>query len=232
MDKILLRRTSRVLAGHNWIFSNELAASPKNHEPGALVEVFDMKKEFIGIGYINPNSLIAVRLLTRKREDIDAKFFKKRIYDALYYRKRIGIKDDAFRVIFSEGDFLPGLIADKYGECLVLQFLTFGMDKFRDTIVGLFDDILVPSVIILRNDSQSRLLEGLPLSTEVVKALSILCRSSVKARFPLGSIRWQVRKQASFSIKGEQAGAQRTYPQRDRPGPFLLFRRMGIATCR
>ena len=169
MDKILLRRTSRILAGHNWIFSNELAASPKNHEPASLVEVFDMKKEFIGIGYINPNSLIAVRLLTRKREDIDAKFFRKKIYDALYYRERIGIKGDSFRVIFSEGDFLPGLIADKYGDCLVLQFLTLGMEQFRDIIIGLFDDILAPSVIVLRNDSQSRVLEGLPLSTEVVK---------------------------------------------------------------
>jgi len=169
MDKILLRRTSRVLAGHDWIFSNELAASPKNYEPGALVEVRDTKKEFIGIGYINPNSLIAVRLLTRKREEIDAKFFKKRIYDALYYRERIGVKGDSFRVIYSEGDYLPGLIADKYGECLVLQFLTLGIEKFKDSIVGLFDDILAPSVIVLRNDSQSRILESLPLSTEVVK---------------------------------------------------------------
>jgi 23S rRNA (cytosine1962-C5)-methyltransferase len=171
MDKILLRRTSRILAGHSWIFSNELATSPKNHEPGSLVEVFDMKKDFIGIGYINPNSLIAVRLLTRNKEDIDAKFFRKRIYDALYYRERIGVKGDSFRVVFSEGDFLPGLIADKYGECLVLQFLTVGMDKFKDTIIGLFDEILSPSIIVLRNDSHSRVLEGLPLSTEVVKGL-------------------------------------------------------------
>jgi 23S rRNA (cytosine1962-C5)-methyltransferase len=55
MDKILLRRTARIIAGHTWIFSNELAASPKNHEPGSLVEVYDMKKDYIGIGYINPN---------------------------------------------------------------------------------------------------------------------------------------------------------------------------------
>jgi len=169
MDKILLRRTSRILAGHNWIFSNELAASPKNHEPGSLVEVYDMKKEFIGVGYINPNSLISVRLLTRNKEEIDAKFFRKRIYDALYHRERIGINGDSLRVIFSEGDFLPGLIADKYGDCLVLQFLTLGMEKLRDIIIPLLDEILSPSVIVLRNDSHGRSLEGLPLFTEVIK---------------------------------------------------------------
>ena len=169
MDKILLRRTARIIAGHTWIFSNELAASPKNHEPGSLVEVYDMKKDFIGIGYINPNSLIAVRLLTREKETIDADFFRKRILNALRYRSMIGINGDSFRAVFSEGDSLPGLIADKYGDCLVLQFLTFGMDKMRDVIIPIFDEIFSPTVIVLRNDSQSRTLEGLPLSKEVVK---------------------------------------------------------------
>lgn len=169
MEKIILRRTSRIQAGHNWIFSNELAASPKNHEPGSLVEVCDMKKEFIGIGYINPNSLIAVRLLTRENEAIDSAFFRKRILDALDYRNKLGVNGDSFRAIFSEGDFLPGLIADKYGDCLVLQFLTMGMEKLKDVIIPVLDEILSPSVIVLRNDSQSRTLEGLPLSKEVIK---------------------------------------------------------------
>jgi len=169
MDKILLRRTARIVAGHTWIFSNELATSPKNHEPGSLVEVYDMKKDFIGIGYINPNSLIAVRLLTREKETIDADFFRKRIRNALNYRNAIGIKGDSFRAVFSEGDSLPGLIADKYGDCLVLQFLTFGMDKMKDIITPIFDEIFSPATIVLRNDSQSRTLEGLPLYKEVVK---------------------------------------------------------------
>jgi 23S rRNA (cytosine1962-C5)-methyltransferase len=169
MDKILLRRTARIIAGHTWIFSNELAASPKNFEPGSLVEVYDMKKDYIGIGYINPNSLIAVRLLTREKETIDADFFRKRIRNALRYRSMIGIKGDSFRAVFSEGDSLPGLIADRYGDCLVLQFLTLGMEKLKDVIIPIFDEIFSPAVIALRNDSQSRTLEGLPLSKEVVK---------------------------------------------------------------
>ena len=169
MDKILLRRTARIIAGHAWIFSNELATSPKSREPGSLVEVYDMKKDFIGVGYINPNSLIAVRLLTREKETIDADFFRKRILNALRYRSMIGIKGDSFRAVFSEGDLLPGLIADKYGDCLVLQFLTLGMEKMKDIIIPLFDEIFSPAAIVLRNDSHSRTLEGLPLSKEVVK---------------------------------------------------------------
>ena len=169
MDKILLRRTARIIAGHAWIFSNELATSPKSREPGSLVEVYNMKKDFIGVGYINPNSLIAVRLLTREKETIDADFFRKRILNALRYRSMIGIKGDSFRAVFSEGDLLPGLIADKYGDCLVLQFLTLGMEKMKDIIIPLFDEIFSPAAIVLRNDSHSRTLEGLPLSKGVVK---------------------------------------------------------------
>ena len=169
MDKILLRRPGRVLAGHNWIFSNELAQSPKKFAPGSLIEVRGMKDEFIGIGYINPNSLIAVRLLTRKPETIDTDFFRKRIMDALEYRKTLGILGDSFRAIFSEGDFLPGLIADKYGDCLVLQFLTYGMEALKETILPLLDEILSPSSIVLKNDSQSRTLEGLPVYKELLK---------------------------------------------------------------
>ncbi|MBP1696858.1 MAG: SAM-dependent methyltransferase, partial [Deltaproteobacteria bacterium] len=109
MEIARLNRTSRILAGHLWVFSNELATSPKDFEPGALVELRDRKDNFLGIGYINPHSLIAVRILTRQREPIDPGFFKKRIIDALEYRKRL-LKDmNAFRAVYSEGDFLPGL---------------------------------------------------------------------------------------------------------------------------
>jgi 23S rRNA (cytosine1962-C5)-methyltransferase len=169
MDKILLRRTARITAGHNWIFSNELASSPKNHPPGSLVEVYDMKKDFIGIGYINPGSLIAVRLLTRRQEIIDENFFRQRILDAVTYRRSLGITGDSYRAIYSEGDFLPGLIADKYADCLVLQLLTLGMETLKDMIIPLLDEIFSPSVMVLKNDSQSRTLEGLPLAKEIIK---------------------------------------------------------------
>lgn len=169
MEIVYLNRTSRVLAGHLWVFSNELAKSPKGFDPGAIVELRDRKDAFIGRGYINPNSLIAVRLLTREKEDINAEFFRRRILAALGYRRRFLGEEDSFRVIFSEGDFLPGLIVDKYGKCLVIQFLTAGIEKWADEITGILDEVFSPSSIVLRNDSSSRLLEGLVQEKRIIK---------------------------------------------------------------
>ncbi|MBF0558907.1 MAG: class I SAM-dependent rRNA methyltransferase [Nitrospirae bacterium] len=169
MQKVVVRRKSRVMAGHLWIFSNELAASPRGHEPGSLVEVYDSQDVFLGIGYINPNSLIAVRLLTRKSEEIGADFFRKRIDEALLYRKRFLPDRKSCRLIYSEGDFLPGLIADRYNDCLVVQLLTAGMERQKDLLLGLLDEMLSPDMIVLKNDSSSRTLEGLPLEKMIVK---------------------------------------------------------------
>ena len=169
MEKVFLKRTSRVLAGHLWIFSNELVSSPRLHEPGSIVEVYDSKEAFMGTGYINPNSLIAVRLLTRQREEINADFFRKRIADALGYRKRFLPEGDSGRLVYSEGDFLPGLIVDRYAGCIVVQLLTAGMERQRDLLLGLLDEMLSPEMIVLKNDNPNRTLEGLPLEKTVVR---------------------------------------------------------------
>ncbi|HXW69627.1 MAG TPA: class I SAM-dependent rRNA methyltransferase [Dissulfurispiraceae bacterium] len=169
MEKVFLKRTSRVLAGHLWVFSNELASSPRMHEPGSIVEVYDSKDTFMGKGYINPNSLIAVRLLTRQMEEINADFFRKRIADALSYRKRFLPEGVSGRLVYSEGDFLPGLIVDRYAGCLVVQLLTAGMERRRDILLELLDEMLSPEMIVLKNDNQNRTLEGLALEKTVVK---------------------------------------------------------------
>lgn len=168
MEKIILKRTSRIIAGHPWVFSNELLHSPKGFEPGAIVEVCGKDGAFFGIGYVNPRSLIAVRLLTRKREEIDAGFFKGRLSAALSYRERIFKGANAFRAVFSEGDFLPGLIVDKYDWCVSVQMLTAGMDKLSHIALEAIAEVLKPSAVVLRNDSNSRALEGLPLEKKVV----------------------------------------------------------------
>ncbi len=169
MEKVVLRRTSRIIAGHPWVFSNELLNSPKGYEPGELVEIEGKDGAFFGIGYINPCSLISVRLLTRKKEEIDAGFFKRRISDALFYRERFYKDADSFRAVFSEGDFLPGLIVDKYNWCVSVQMLTAGMEKLSPVVLEAIEDILKPSVIVMRNDSNSRILEGLPLEKKILK---------------------------------------------------------------
>lgn len=169
METVVLNRTSRLLAGHLWVFSNELKDSPKAFTPGAIVELRDRKGAYLGKGYINPHSLIAVRVLTRNDEEIDSGFFKKRIENALTYRRRF-IKDaDSFRAVYSEGDLLPGLIVDKYGDCISIQVLTLGMEAWTETIAGILDELFNPSVIVLRNDSSARRLEGLTLEKKVIK---------------------------------------------------------------
>ena len=169
MEIVRVNRTARILAGHLWIFSNELAESPKKHEPGAVVELVDRKDVFLGIGYINPRSLISVRILTRQLEDVGPDFFRKRVLAALEHRKKFLGEDNSFRLVYSEGDFLPGLIVDKYDDCLSIQILTLGMEVWSDVIIEILNDILKPSVIVLRNDSPSRSLEGLGQSKLIVK---------------------------------------------------------------
>ncbi|GAB4490735.1 MAG: class I SAM-dependent rRNA methyltransferase [Thermodesulfovibrionales bacterium] len=169
MDIVHLKRTKRLLAGHLWVFSNELFENPKKYAPGSLVEVRDKNENCLGTGYINPRSLIAVRLLSREKTVIDRSFLHAKISNALRLRERLFGKADAFRMIFSEADYLPGLIVDKYGPCLVVQFLTLGIEAFSEDIIGVLDEIFAPETIVLRNDSRMRLLEGLPLGKEVVK---------------------------------------------------------------
>jgi len=169
VEKVILRKTSRILGGHLWIFSNELSESPKKYSPGSFVGVYDKQNNYIGTGYINPNSLISIRLLTRKNEKIDADFFRRRILDAIDYRRRFCEDSKSGRMVFSEGDFLPGLIVDKYNDCIVVQFLTLGINNVGDMILNLLDEIFTPSTIVLRNDGQSRLLEGLTLEKKIVK---------------------------------------------------------------
>lgn len=169
MRTVHVRRTKRLHAGHLWIFSNEIAEQVKDYEPGSLVEVLDMHEAVLGSGYINPHSLIAVRLLSRKRETIDRDFLRGRIQDAVSLRERFFHGRDAVRLIYSEGDYLPGLIVDRYASHVSVQILTMGMERMKDMIIGLLDEVLKPDVIVLKNESRSRALEGLPLYKEVVK---------------------------------------------------------------
>lgn len=169
MEIAVAARTSRINAGHLWVFSNELAVSPKNFAPGALLELRDKKGNFLGIGYCNPNSLIAVRILSRERRPIDTAFFKERIEDALIFRRRFIRDTNSFRAVYSESDKLPGLIVDKYEDCISIQILTLGMEALSETVIKAVDEVFAPHTIVLRNDSQARVLEGLALEKRLIK---------------------------------------------------------------
>lgn len=168
--KLAKNMRHRVSRGHPWVYATEVEDITGHYEPGDIVEVVDTKSKFLGRGYINPASQILVRILTRdSAEEINSTFFENRIRAALDYRRRVVAGTDAYRLIFAEADFLPALIVDKFGDYLVVQTLALGIDKYKDEITGILDDLLSPAGIYERNDAAVRELEGLPLKTGFLK---------------------------------------------------------------
>ncbi len=159
----------RVLRGHPWIFSNELAASPTDRSPGELVRVYDSKDRFIGTGYVNPRSLIAVRLLRRSEGPIDLAFLEKRIDAALALREHLYHDEDAVRLIYSESDGLPGLVVDRYGDHLAVQVTTAGMELMLPGFIDLLESRTGARCVIARNDVGIRRLEGLEEQVETLR---------------------------------------------------------------
>jgi 23S rRNA (cytosine1962-C5)-methyltransferase len=149
------------------VFSNEIETVPVDAAAGEIVDVLDSRGAFVGRGYVNPRSLIAVRVLTRRQEEIDERFLAGRIGQARRLRDGLGF-GDAYRAVFSEGDGLPGLIVDRYGEVLVVQVLTAGMDRLTDQIIAALRTVYAPKTIVLRNDVPSRELEGLAQEKRIV----------------------------------------------------------------
>jgi len=151
----------RIENGHPWIFGNEIAETEEAIKPGDIVTVFNGDKKFIGKGFINPQSQITIRLLTRKEnEEIDARFIRRRIEEAWIYRKRIGYTVNC-RLVFGEADGMPGLIIDKFGDYFVIQTLALGMDLWKPDIVNSLQDIFGTDKIFERNDVPVRELEGM-----------------------------------------------------------------------
>jgi len=172
VTRITLKKNEdrRIKAGHPWVFSNEIFRIEHAAEPGSVCELVDISGGFVGTGYHNPHSLIAVRLLSREIEDIDTvAFFEKRIAAALAHREALYPGLESFRLVYGESDFLPGLVVDKYGDYLSLQFLSAGMDKRRDLILKALQRLLSPKGIIARNDVAVRSMEGLTEGVELLQ---------------------------------------------------------------
>jgi 23S rRNA (cytosine1962-C5)-methyltransferase len=165
--KLKQKEERRILRGHPWVFSNELLQPVETFSPGEVVDVLGFSGRFVGRGYINPHTLIAVRILTRKPEEINGDFFRARITAARALRTGLGF-GESFRAVFSEGDGLPGLIVDKYADTLVVQSLTAGIDRMLNIIIPALQDEYSPKAIVLRNDTASRELEGLTQEKRVI----------------------------------------------------------------
>jgi 23S rRNA (cytosine1962-C5)-methyltransferase len=164
MTKVFLKKriSRRVEEGHPWIFGNEVGTVEGDTAGGGIVDVYSHDKKFVGRGYINLQSQIAVRLLTRDRaESIDGAFFYHRVLEAWAYRQRLGYVENC-RLVFGEADHLPALIIDKFNDHFVLQTLALGMDRWKPEIIEALQRIFKPRGIFERNDVPVRELEGLP----------------------------------------------------------------------
>lgn len=160
----------RVRHGHPWVFSNEIQPTDTAVPPGASVEVVTASGEYLGTGYYNPHSLIAVRLLSRQRECIDSvDFYRNRVHSALRLRHAIYGNAGAVRLVHGEGDHLPGLVVDRYDCVLAVQFLTLGIDCRRDLILQALNEVLEPAAIVGRHNVAVRDLENLPRGIEVLQ---------------------------------------------------------------
>lgn len=162
----------RVLKGHLWIYQTEIAAREGQPADGDTVDVFDPRRRFAARGYYNSRSQIAVRVLARRPVDLNEAFWRERLNRAIAYRDERLPDRPTRRLVASEADLLPGLIVDQYGDQLVLQTTTLGMDQRKDMWVNLLDERLRPKAILENNEASTRRLEGLEPRKGVLRGQS------------------------------------------------------------
>jgi 23S rRNA (cytosine1962-C5)-methyltransferase len=175
--KVNRRASERVAAGHPWIFASDVVDRPPSHA-GDAISVVDPRGRPLGMAHYSSSSQIALRMLTDRVQEIGRDFYLRRLRAAEAHRKTVVRDTDAYRVVHGEGDLLPALIVDRYGDYLVIQTLDQGMDAAKQTIASCLEEIFTPRGIVARNDVAVRLKEELPLDTttlagEVPEAVSL-----------------------------------------------------------
>ncbi|MCX7966353.1 MAG: class I SAM-dependent rRNA methyltransferase [Syntrophorhabdaceae bacterium] len=164
-------KTGPVFNFHPWVFSRAIVNIPQGLTPGEPVRLFDENKRFFGLGYFNSYSLITVRIWSfDENEQVNHEFFKKRIKKAYKIRKEFveTPETDAYRLINGENDLLPGLIVDKYGEYLVVQIHTKGIEAWKDHITEALKEVIKPKGIYERSDMTVREFEGLSSTNKLL----------------------------------------------------------------
>ena len=164
MPAVVLRpgHDERLRAGHLWVYRTEIARTEGDPQDGDAVVVRTASGRRLGTGLLNTRSVITVRLLAADDRPLDDGFFADRLRHALAFRARLGTSSSAERLVYSESDGLPGLIVDRYGDLLVVQTLTLGMDRRKAMLTRLLGEMVSPRGIYARNDPAVRRLEGLP----------------------------------------------------------------------
>jgi 23S rRNA (cytosine1962-C5)-methyltransferase len=207
---ITRRGADRIRSGHVWIYRSDVA-DPVSAEPGAVVRVIDQQRRFWGQAFYSSESQIALRLVTHQERPFDRAFLSARIAAASEYRKVVAPSAQAYRVVASEGDLLPSLVIDRYGDCFAIQTLSQGTDRLLPEIVQILIEQFSPAAIVERNDVAVRALEGLPERASVLygepPASLVLEENGVKLQYDL--MRGQ--KTGGFLDQRENRVAARRY---------------------
>lgn len=161
------KAAARVASGHPWIFSSDLT-DRGSAEGGEAVQVVDPKGHLLGTAHYSSTSQISLRLLSAANEAVDLSFYRKRLERAAGHRRRIVEDTDSYRLVHAEGDLLPGLIVDRYGDYFVLQTLDQGMERDKPLLIEALTGLFSPKAIVERNDSAVRARESLPRQVGVV----------------------------------------------------------------
>jgi 23S rRNA (cytosine1962-C5)-methyltransferase len=160
------RGASRVRSGHPWVYRSDVAEA--EGKAGDVVRVTDRSGNFLGMAFFNPSSEISLRVATREDEPVDERWFRNKLQDAIAYRSSLNIDADAYRIMHAEADGVPGLVADRYGEYLVLQVGVAAVERRMGWVVSALEDLLSPAGILLRADSLARKREGLDTQVRVL----------------------------------------------------------------
>jgi 23S rRNA (cytosine1962-C5)-methyltransferase len=169
MPGIVVKPRARILHGHDWVFSSEVLKVFGKPADGDVISLKDGRDHLIGSAIYNSKSQIVARRFSRRKQDLNPDFFNRRIAQAAEYRARRGVDPKLCRVVWSESDGLPGVISDRYGDYIVLQTLTLGMDSRKDLIMNAIVDLFGDVTIIERNDVAVRRAEGLELRSGILR---------------------------------------------------------------
>ena len=165
--RVSRRGAERVAAGHLWIYASDVTDRGEA-QPGDAAKILDWKGRALGTAHYSSTSQICLRFLSGQVEAIDSEFFLRRLAAAREHRQRVVSGTEAYRLVHAEGDLLPALIVDRYGDYLVIQTLDQGMDRAKGDIVGALKRLFAPRGIVERNDAAVRKREDLPLQTGVL----------------------------------------------------------------
>jgi len=168
MAGLIIKPRSRLLHGHDWVYSSDVTKVFGEPSDGDVVSLKDGKDRMLGSAIYNSRSQIVARRFSRQRQGLDVDFFKRRIGHAMAYRCRYAIDPRLCRLLWSESDGLPGVIVDRYGDCLVLQTLTLAMDQRKALLVEALVETVQPRTIVERNDAPIRRAEGMELASGVL----------------------------------------------------------------